>query len=53
MSTVYEAENALLASYTRPLPIAAPDKAWMESQTEQRWADLPDEYKWLHNWEFV
>jgi aryl-alcohol dehydrogenase-like predicted oxidoreductase len=53
MSTVYEAENAVLASYTRPLPITAADKAWMETQTEHRWTRLPDEYKWLRNWEFV
>lgn len=53
VSTVYEAENAVLASYTRPLPVTAADKAWMESQTEQRWANLPDEYKWLRNWELV
>jgi hypothetical protein len=53
MSTIYEAENAVLASHTRPLPVTAADKAWMESQTEQRWADLPDEYKWLHEWELV
>lgn len=53
MSTVYEAENAFLASHTRPLPATAADKAWMKSQTEQCWVNLPDEYKWLHNWEFV
>ena len=53
VSTVYEAENAVLASYTKPLPITAADKAWMKSQTERCWANLPDEYKWLHNWEFV
>jgi len=53
VSTVYEAENAVLASYTRPLPVTAADKAWMESQTEEHWANLPDEYKWLRNWELV
>jgi hypothetical protein len=40
VSTVYEAENAVLASYTRPLPVTAADKVWMESQTERHRADL-------------
>jgi predicted aldo/keto reductase-like oxidoreductase len=53
VSTVYEAENAVLASYTRPLPVTEADKVWMEAQTERRWADLPDEYKWLRHWENV
>jgi hypothetical protein len=53
VSTVYEAENAVLASYTRPLPVTAADKVWLEAQTRQRWADLPIEYEWLRNWEYV
>ena len=53
VSTVYEAENAVLASYTRPLPVTAADKAWLQVQTEQRWADLPAEYEWLRQWEYV
>jgi predicted aldo/keto reductase-like oxidoreductase len=53
MSTVYEAENAVLASYTRPLPVTAADKLWLESQTQQRWAALPPEYAWLRQWEYV
>jgi len=53
VSTVYEAENAVLASYTRPLPVTAADEVWMEAQTERRWADLPDDYGWLRNWEYV
>jgi predicted aldo/keto reductase-like oxidoreductase len=53
VSTVYEAENAVLASYTRPLPVTPADKVWMESETERRWADLPGKYEWLRNWEYV
>jgi aryl-alcohol dehydrogenase-like predicted oxidoreductase len=53
VSTVYEAENAVIASYTRPLPVTPADKVWMESETERRWADLPGEYGWLRDWEYV
>ena len=53
VSTAYEAENAVLASYTRPLPVTAADQVWLEAQTQQRWADLPVEYEWLRNWEYV
>jgi aryl-alcohol dehydrogenase-like predicted oxidoreductase len=53
MSTAYEAENAILASYTRPLPVTAADKVWLEAQTQQRWAALPPEYAWLRQWEYV
>jgi len=53
VSTVYEAENAVLAAYTRPLPVTPADKVWMELETERRWADLPGEYGWLRNWEYV
>jgi predicted aldo/keto reductase-like oxidoreductase len=53
LSTVYEVENAARASYTRPLGMAAADKQWLMEITERQWANLPQEYEWLRDWEVV
>ena len=53
LSTVYEVENAARASYTRPLGMAAADKQWLMEITEHQWANLPEEYAWLRDWEVV
>jgi hypothetical protein len=53
LSTPYEAENAARASYTRPLGISAADKQWLTEITDQQWANLPQEYEWLRDWEIV
>lgn len=53
LTTVHELENAVRASYTRrPGPTAA-EKKWLMAVTEQRWAGLPKEYRWLRQWETV
>ena len=53
LSTVYEVRNAARASYTRPLGQTAADKQWLDRITDERWADLPQEYLWLRDWETV
>ncbi|MHC4680899.1 MAG: aldo/keto reductase [Planctomycetota bacterium] len=53
LSTVYEVENAARASYTRPLGQTAADRTWLEHITDERWAALPQEYRWLREWEIV
>jgi len=53
LSTVYEVDNAARASYTRPLGQTAADKDWLEHLTNERWANLPRQYSWLHDWERV
>jgi len=53
LSTVYEVENAARASYTRPLGISAADKQWLEEITDHQWANLPEDYAWLRDWEYV
>jgi predicted aldo/keto reductase-like oxidoreductase len=53
LSTVYEVENAAMASYTRPLGQTAADKKWLEQMTDQRWAVLTQDYAWLHDWQVV
>jgi predicted aldo/keto reductase-like oxidoreductase len=53
LSTVYEVENAARASYTRQLAMTAADKEWLMNITDRQWAQLPQDYTWLHDWEFV
>ena len=53
ISTPYEAENAARASYTRPLGMSAADKQWLTEITDHQWANLPQEYEWLRDWEVV
>ncbi len=53
LSTIYEVDNAVRASYTRPLAMMAADRDWLVGVTEQRWAKLPGEYTWLQEWEIV
>ena len=53
LSTVYEVDNAVQASYTLPLAMTAADKDWLVHITEQQWSNLPQEYIWLHDWEIV
>jgi len=53
LSTPYEVENAARASYTRQLGMSAADKQWLTEITDQQWANLPQEYEWLRDWEVV
>ncbi|MGD8501884.1 MAG: aldo/keto reductase [Phycisphaerales bacterium] len=53
LSTIYEVDNAARASYTRSLAMTPADKDWLVGTTDQRWADLPQEYTWLRDWEVV
>ena len=53
LSTVYEVENAARASYTKQLAMTAADKEWLMNITDRQWAQLPQDYTWLHDWEFV
>ncbi len=53
LSTVYEVENAARASYTRPLGVTAAEKEWLMRITDEQWANLPQDYTWLRDWEVV
>jgi predicted aldo/keto reductase-like oxidoreductase len=53
LSTVYEVENAARASYMRRLAMTPADKEWLMSITDRQWAQLPQDYTWLRDWEFV
>jgi len=53
LTTLYELDNAVRASYMRSLGQTAAEEAWLNEITEKRWAKLPREYQWLRNWELV
>jgi predicted aldo/keto reductase-like oxidoreductase len=53
LSTIYEVDNAARASYTRSLAMTSADKDWLVHMTDRRWAELPQEYAWLRDWEVV
>ncbi len=53
LSTIYEVDKAVRASYTLPLAMTAADKNWLAQITDKRWSNLPQEYAWLHDWEIV
>jgi len=53
LTTLYELENAIRASYMRSLGQTAAEKAWLNQITEKRWAELPVEYQWLRDWQLV
>ncbi len=53
LSSVYEVENAARASYTRQFGMAPADKQWLMEITERQWANLPQDYAWLRDWEVV
>lgn len=53
VTTIYEAENAARASYSRPLGITTAERNWLMHITDHAWNNLPAEYTWLHDWEIV
>ncbi len=53
LSSVYEVENAARASYTRQFGMSPADKQWLMEITERQWANLPQNYAWLRDWEVV
>lgn len=53
LSTIYEVDNAARASYTLPLGQTAAEKKWLQEITERQWANLPDQYKWLQDWQTI
>jgi len=53
LTSVHEAENAVKASYELKAGVTKQEKAWLEKQTQQRLALLPEDYKWLKDWQIV
>ncbi|MHC4445457.1 MAG: aldo/keto reductase [Planctomycetota bacterium] len=53
LTTIYEVENAARASYERSLAMAPAEREWFERMTNERLAQLPSEYQWLHDWEII
>jgi aryl-alcohol dehydrogenase-like predicted oxidoreductase len=54
MTTVYEVENNVRASYDRAVSGLLPEeRRWVEGITEARLATLPPDYQWLRAWNCV
>ncbi|MBN2137418.1 MAG: aldo/keto reductase [Sedimentisphaerales bacterium] len=53
LSTPYEVENAARASYVRLLGQSAAETQWLMKITDRQWANLPQDYQWLRDWEVV
>jgi len=53
LTTIYEVDNAARASYLRGLTMSPAERKWLEDLTEVQLASLPDDYKWLRDWDVV
>ncbi len=53
LSTIYEVENAVRASSLRRQALCPADQQWLTKVTDERWAQLPLQYTWLHDWQVV
>lgn len=53
MTTVYEVDNAVRASYNRPLGMTRREQQWIARVADQCWQNLPEQYEWLRDWEVV
>ncbi len=53
MTTVYEVENNVRASYDRKVAMTPQQKEWVDRITEERFKQLPEEYAWLRDWDVV
>ncbi len=51
MDTVYQVENAARASRQRALGMTPRQQAWLAEVTDRQWNNLPEHYRWLHDWE--
>jgi aryl-alcohol dehydrogenase-like predicted oxidoreductase len=53
MTTVKEVQNNASASYDRRKGVAWEDVEWLKRKTDLAWANLPEDYAWLRDWEWV
>ena len=53
MTTVAEVENNARASYERKATVSWEDVQWLKQKTDEAWANLPEDYTWLRDWEWV
>ena len=53
LTTVYEVDNAARVPYMRDVAMTPAERQWLERITEKQLASLPDEYKWLRDWDVI
>jgi hypothetical protein len=47
LTTVYEVESAVRASYVPRVKMTAAEEDWLARMTARRWAAMPQEYAWM------
>jgi len=53
LTTIYEVDNAVRASYESNFAIAPAEYEWLEETTGERMARLPSQYQWLRDWDVI
>jgi predicted aldo/keto reductase-like oxidoreductase len=53
MTTTHEVENNVRASAERTAALTEPARERLAQATDQMWEQLPKEYEWLREWEYV
>jgi len=53
LTTIYEVDNAARVSYMREAAMTPAETRWLEKVTEERLASLPDDYRWLRDWDVI
>jgi aryl-alcohol dehydrogenase-like predicted oxidoreductase len=53
LDTVCQVQNAARASYMRPVGMTPDQRRWLAQVTQQQWDNLPEQYRWLRDWEVV
>ena len=53
MTTTHEIENNVRASVERTAALTEPARERLAEATDRMWAELPREYEWLREWEYV
>ncbi len=53
MTTTHEIENNVRASAERTAALTEPARERLAEATHRMWAELPREYEWLREWEYV
>ena len=53
MTTTHEIENNVRASAERTAALTEPARERLAEATDRMWAELPPDYEWLREWEYV
>jgi len=51
--SAHQVDNVVLAVKERRQELSAPEKAELKAAGREMWANLPQDYQWLRDWEYV